>query len=109
MDNISSPTQKINMDSTLPLTVDQCSPIAMKWLEDIKNIIEPYVNDKECKMFDFTHIIDQSLESQYLLTGEPPSHGIQYPKTFLRIGSYYKTTIDKLKIMNHLKLLTKYN
>ena len=32
-----------------------------------------------------------------------------YPKTFLRIGSYYKTTIDKLKIMNHLKLLTKYN
>ena len=30
------------------------------------------------------------------------------PKTFLRIGSYYKTTIDKLKIMNHLKLLTKY-
>ena len=33
----------------------------------------------------------------------------QSPKTFLRIGSYYKTTIDKLKIMNHLKLLTKYN
>ena len=32
-----------------------------------------------------------------------------YPKTFLRIGSYYKTTIDNLKIMNHLKLLTKYN
>ena len=31
------------------------------------------------------------------------------PKTFLRIGSYYKTTIDNLKIMNHLKLLTKYN
>jgi len=70
--------QKINTDSTLPLTVDQCSPIAMKWLEDIKNIIEPYVNDKEWKMFDFTHTIDQSLESHYLLTGEPPSHGIQY-------------------------------
>ena len=34
---------------------------------------------------------------------------IDGPKTFLRIGSYYKTTIDKLKIMNHLKLLTKYN
>ena len=33
----------------------------------------------------------------------------QCPKTFLRIGSYYKTTIDNLKIMNHLKLLTKYN
>jgi len=32
-----------------------------------------------------------------------------FPKTFLRIGSYYKTTIDNLKIMNHLKLLTKYN
>ena len=32
----------------------------------------------------------------------------QCPKTFLRIGSYYKTTIDNLKIMNHLKLLTKY-
>ena len=32
-----------------------------------------------------------------------------YPKIFLRIGSYYKTTIEKLKIMNHLKLLTKYN
>ena len=28
-----------------------------------------------------------------------------YPKTFLRIGSYYKTTIDNLKIMNHLELL----
>ena len=34
---------------------------------------------------------------------------VENPKTFLRIGSYYKTTIDKLKIMNHLKLLTKYN
>ena len=32
-----------------------------------------------------------------------------YPKTSLRLGSYYKTTIDNLKIMNHLKLLTKYN
>ena len=37
------------------------------------------------------------------------SYTISNPKTFLRIGSYYKTTIDNLKIMNHLKLLTKYN
>jgi len=40
----------------------------------------------------------------------PRREGAMYsPKTFLRIGSYYKTTIDNLKIMNHLKLLTKYN